>query len=101
MQRLERHDGPGNVRERGNVVQRLAVLARDTVVTGRDVEAVVGDGDDGASPAKPVDLIARAVDDWAQDQSRTGDGDLQARHYEIVRADLLAHTSRTSGREGK
>ncbi len=41
MQLLERHDWPGNVRELGNVVQRLAILARDTVVTARDVETVL------------------------------------------------------------
>src|SRR3546814_3646437 len=94
MQRLERHDWPGNVRELGNVVQRLAVLSRDTVVTARDVEAVVGDGDDGASLAKPVDLIARAVDDWAHEQLMRGDGDLHARLQEIVEAALLRRTLR-------
>src|SRR3546814_20950727 len=94
MQRLERHDWPGNVRELGNVVQRLAVLSRDTVVTARDVEAVVGDGDDGASLAKPVDLIARAVDDWAHEQLMRGDGALHARLPEIVDAALLRRTLR-------
>src|SRR3546814_19862651 len=75
MQRLERHDCPGNVRELGNVVQRLAVLSRDTVVTARDVEAVLGDGGEGVSLAEPADLIARAIDDWAREQLLRNEGD--------------------------
>src|SRR3546814_10804380 len=42
-QRLERHDWPGNVRALGNVVQRLAVPSRHTVVTAPIVHAGGGD----------------------------------------------------------
>src|SRR3546814_14363957 len=75
MQRLVRHGWPGKFRKLGNVVQRLAVLSRDTVVTARDVESVLGDGGEGVSLAEPADLIARAIDDWAREQSLRNEGD--------------------------
>src|SRR3546814_19546080 len=89
MQRLVRHGWPGKFRKLGNVVQRLAVLSRDTVVTARDVEAVLGDGGEGVSLAEPADLIARAIDDWAREQllRNEGDGDIHARLQAIVEAD--------------
>src|SRR3546814_17920998 len=88
MQRLERPDWPGSVRGLGTVVQRLAVLSRDTVVTARDVEAVLGDGGEGVSLAEPADLIARALDDWAREQllRNEGAGDIHARLQAIVEA---------------
>ncbi|WP_374396135.1 nitrogen regulation protein NR(I) [Sphingopyxis sp.] len=96
MQLLERHDWPGNVRELGNVVQRLAVLSRDTTVTQRDVESVLHDSGEGAMPADPVDLIARAVDDWAREQLTAADhdGEIHARLEAIVEAALLRRTLR-------
>src|SRR3546814_18546123 len=54
MQRLERHDWPGNVREPGHVVQRLAVLPRATGAPARHTQARVGDGDERATPPTPT-----------------------------------------------
>lgn len=38
---LTRHDWPGNVRELGNLVDRLAILARDGLIRGDDVRAAL------------------------------------------------------------
>ena len=39
--RLETHDWPGNIRELGNVVERLVLLSAGPVVTGDEVDAVL------------------------------------------------------------
>ncbi|KQM65880.1 nitrogen regulation protein NR(I) [Sphingomonas sp. Leaf17] len=46
---LEGHDWPGNVRELENLMRRLAVLARDEVIAGDAVRAMIGAGT-GAGP---------------------------------------------------
>ena len=97
MQLLERHDWPGNVRELGNVVQRLAILARDTVVTARDVETVLRESG-GMAPAftAPADLIAHAVDDWARERvaGTDGDGAIHSDLEAIVEAALFRRVLR-------
>ena len=41
LRRLEAHDWPGNIRELGNVVERLVLLAAAGVVTADEVDAVL------------------------------------------------------------
>ena len=96
MQWLERHDWPGNVRELGNVVQRLAVLSRDDVVAVRDVEAVLRESGEGSLATDPVDLIARAVDDWTREQMAADDcdGTIHERLEAIVEAALFRRVLR-------
>ncbi|MDP1026172.1 nitrogen regulation protein NR(I) [Sphingomonas sp. KR1UV-12] len=77
---LEAHDWPGNVRELENLMRRLAVLARDEVIDGDGVRAMLGasgvdaatgaatsDGDIAAAVRALIDRIARerpgALDD--------------------------------------
>ena len=71
--RLEAHDWPGNVRELANVIQRLAVLARDDLVSPDDIDlvlggtgggtAAVGGSSDGAQ-ADAAALLQNAVARW-------------------------------------
>ena len=42
LQRLEAHDWPGNIRELGNVIERLVLLAAGTIVSAAEVDAVLG-----------------------------------------------------------
>jgi two-component system nitrogen regulation response regulator GlnG len=73
---LERHIWPGNVRELENVMRRLAVLARDEVIDGEAIRAMLGapptvaagnDADMGSAVRGLIDRIARerpqALDD--------------------------------------
>jgi two-component system, NtrC family, nitrogen regulation response regulator GlnG len=64
--RLEQHDWPGNVRELANVVQRLAVLARDDAVSIADIDAILGMvGDSRAPDASSHHAVDGAVQAWA------------------------------------
>ena len=38
LQRLEQHPWPGNIRELGNVIERLVLLADQSVVSARELE---------------------------------------------------------------
>jgi two-component system, NtrC family, nitrogen regulation response regulator GlnG len=56
---LEAHDWPGNVRELENLMRRLAVLSRDTVLTAADVSAMLGQRPaEEAAPASEPGLAA-------------------------------------------
>ena len=56
LRALAAHDWPGNIRELGNVVDRLAILSRGPVIRGEDVRAVLGGsptaGEQGPVPAE-------------------------------------------------
>ena len=41
LARLEAHDWPGNIRELGNVIERLVLLSASTVVSASEVDAVL------------------------------------------------------------
>ena len=97
--RLEAHDWPGNVRELANVVQRLAVLARDNDVIGDDIDLVLGRM---AAPSPPepgdkADMLGAEVTRWARQQlARSAAVPLHDALADIVDAALLrtvlAHT---------
>lgn len=74
--RLAAHDWPGNVRELANVIQRLAVLARDTQVTAEDIDQILGTGgglhSDALAGSHPE--IARLVVEWTETKLAEGDG---------------------------
>ena len=55
LQRMQRLDWRGNVRELNNVVERLVILSEGEVITGDDVERYVRPG--GAGPDPVVGLI--------------------------------------------
>ena len=46
LRALQRHDWPGNIRELGNLVDRLAILSRDGLIRGDDVRSALP----GAAP---------------------------------------------------
>ena len=53
---LAAHDWPGNVRELENLMRRLAVLARDEVIAGDTVRAMIGVGPSGSATVSDPDL---------------------------------------------
>lgn len=50
LKRLERREWPGNVRELRNAVERLLILAEGKVVTGADVDRVLGANGGAGTP---------------------------------------------------
>jgi two-component system, NtrC family, nitrogen regulation response regulator GlnG len=89
--RLEAHDWPGNVRELANMVQRLAVLARDAEVTADDLDPILGHagaadvvGDDSSA------ALAAAVASWARGELASAQASqLHGRLADIADAALL------------
>ena len=58
LQRLEAHDWPGNIRELGNLVERLVLLADHIPVTARELERFMPDA---GAPEAAADLPAQAL----------------------------------------
>jgi Nif-specific regulatory protein len=55
LKRLEEHDWPGNIRELGNLIERLVLLADHTQITARELERFMPST---ASPVAPVRVVA-------------------------------------------
>lgn len=92
LARLEALDWPGNVRELANVVQRLAVLSRDTEVGVEDLDQIFGtrgNRDTGQS-AGTTEALQVAVAAWTrQALDEPGAADLHDRILQLVDAALL------------
>ncbi len=60
MARLRAHAWPGNVRELANLVERLTILGDDDLVSGDEIEAVIGHAaqQDQEGPRPAGDLVA-------------------------------------------
>ena len=55
LSRLEQHPWPGNIRELGNVIERLVLLTDSTMVSGPELERFLPTGPEAAVPvAKPL-----------------------------------------------
>ena len=65
---------PGNVRELQNMMQRLAVLSRENVITGEILRNMLPLEAVPADYAAPADHLAHAVRDWARRQLGVGIG---------------------------
>ena len=65
---------PGNVRELQNMMQRLAVLSRENVITGEILRNMLPLEAVPADYAAPPDHLAHAVRDWARRQLGVGIG---------------------------
>lgn len=91
MHILENYDWPGNVRELGNVVQRLAVLARDVEVTAKDVQDILFENLVDNDLASLTQRLTEAVDQWACDQIASAelDGRVHAAMLEVVESALI------------
>ena len=62
LARLEVHDWPGNIRELGNVIERLVLLSAGTVVSADEVDAVLRPSS-SASRAREARASVRAMQD--------------------------------------
>ena len=81
LARLEQHPWPGNIRELGNVVERLVLLTDSAMVTGEELERFLPkaqDADPGAPatrqnalPAAPPSAFAAGVRDYQTAHSHT------------------------------
>jgi DNA-binding NtrC family response regulator len=85
LQLLRDYPWPGNVRELANIVERLAILHRGTVITGQQVEDVLIVDRDEATPATTP---TRA-------QERVGDARESTAHGLVSLADRLDGFERT------
>ncbi|MEO6016225.1 MAG: helix-turn-helix domain-containing protein, partial [Polaromonas sp.] len=56
LARLEQHPWPGNIRELGNVIERLVLLTDSTMVTGRELERFLPAGQGVAVGVLPPSL---------------------------------------------
>lgn len=54
LARLEQHPWPGNIRELGNVIERLVLLTDSTMVSGRELERFLPSTISTKPPTKPV-----------------------------------------------
>ena len=50
LSRLEQHAWPGNIRELGNVIERLVLLTDSTMVSGQELERFLPTGPEAAAP---------------------------------------------------
>ena len=78
LQRLEQHPWPGNIRELGNVVERLVLLTDSTMVTGEELERFLPAeqqafhaAEPPASPKVPTAPAAPLVRDYQSAQSHS------------------------------
>lgn len=68
LRKLERHDWPGNVRELGNMVHRLAVLARDAMVSADDIDLMASAGPACLESVEMQDDLDQALAHWVRTQ---------------------------------
>ncbi|MES2424255.1 MAG: sigma 54-interacting transcriptional regulator [Pseudomonadota bacterium] len=54
VERLENHPWPGNIRELGNVIERLVLLTDSTVVSAAEIERFLPRGGGALGPAAPA-----------------------------------------------
>jgi Nif-specific regulatory protein len=80
LARLQAHDWPGNIRELGNLIERLVLLADHTLVTAETLERFMPEGS-GAAPA-PTGADAPVVRDYQSATSHSASAlrDALARH---------------------
>ncbi|WP_176591140.1 nitrogen regulation protein NR(I) [Sphingobium sp. EM0848] len=71
-QLLMAYHWPGNVRELQNLMQRLAVLSRENVITAEILRNSLPLDAVPADHAAPADLLAQAVREWAKRQLGIG-----------------------------
>jgi len=84
---LAAYSWPGNVRELQNLMQRLSVLTRETLITSEMLRNALPFGDAGEDqPNAGADQIAGAVRTWARAQLGIG----RVRPLETLHDDLLA-----------
>lgn len=85
---LERHPWPGNVRELRNVVERIAILVDDDVVTSETIDGVLGPR---REPSEPAPVMHEPVFEprTLEQVARAAADDAERRHIEAT----LAHTA--------
>ena len=54
LSRLEQHAWPGNIRELGNVIERLVLLTDSTMVSGQELERFLPTGPEAAAPGSAL-----------------------------------------------
>ena len=54
LNRLEQHAWPGNIRELGNVIERLVLLTDSTMVSGQELERFLPTGPEAAAPGNAL-----------------------------------------------
>ena len=54
LSKLEQHAWPGNIRELGNVIERLVLLTDSTMVSGPELERFLPTGPEGAAPGSAL-----------------------------------------------
>ena len=54
LNRLEQHAWPGNIRELGNVIERLVLLTDSTMVSGQELERFLPTGPEAAAPGSAL-----------------------------------------------
>ena len=81
LQRLENHDWPGNIRELGNVIERMVLLADSALVSADELERFMPNPASQASEAHPPQLAslpltapAPLVRDYGSARSHTAEG---------------------------
>ncbi len=79
LARLEAHDWPGNIRELGNLIERLVLLADHTLVTAATLERFMPQAQGAAAPAGQARPLVRDYQS-AQSHSAQALRDALARH---------------------
>jgi Nif-specific regulatory protein len=69
LEHLEQHPWPGNIRELGNVIERLVLLTDSAMVSGRELQRFLPAGTSGLQPAAAP--AAALVRDYQPVQSHT------------------------------
>ncbi|MET0361866.1 MAG: nitrogen regulation protein NR(I) [Sphingobium sp.] len=85
-QLLMAYHWPGNVRELQNLMQRLAVLSRENIITAEILRHVLPQDSMPLDYAPASDLLAQAVREWARRQLGVGMGQTRALHDDLLAA---------------
>jgi Nif-specific regulatory protein len=76
LERLEAHPWPGNIRELGNLIERLVLLADHTPVSAHELERFMPDANAPQAPRSVTPLASEAplVRDYQSAQSHSAEG---------------------------